>query len=277
MRTMLQNARLAAFDFDGTIADTFAKSPNGVDVVAAYEHALDTMFGKIGVLESVGGLKNRAPTELVRDILQTQPGLLAQGLRAYERHRERLASLMPKGKGIALTPLNGQNRVDLLGELLVRLKLELLLREVGPAWPRPFDGVLELFRELNAADKNIAIITSGHEPFIRKCFREWGVPCPTIVLSDDDLRPLPGSIEEKSKPSRILIHYLLMMAHQARVSVRWHDVVYFGDDLRKDGGLARNAGLPFGWFNPARKEADIPLRSDDRTIASWNEVRASLR
>lgn len=276
MRTVLKNAALAVFDFDNTVADTFAPSPRGIDVQKAYSLALERLFGERCLLARVGGLKNRAPTELVRDIVAAEPRLVANAMRNYEVLRSEPRGLMPKGKGVPLVPIKEGNYLPLLGEMLVRLKLEHLIEEVGPAWPRPFEGVLELFDELRAHGKRLALITSGHDPFIRKCFGEWGVACPELVLSDDILRPLPGPLSEKMKPSKMLIHYLLMMAHQCGISVKWDEIVYFGDDFNKDGGLARNADLPFGWYNPKAAAQSGELRSNEFAINSWQEVRATL-
>lgn len=276
MRVILQNARLAAFDFDNTVANTFAPSPSGMDVNKAYDVALERMFGEANILRAIGGLKNRAPTELVRDIVREHPRLLFAGLESYDIHRNRLAKVIARGKGVPLVAVRNGNHETLFGELLVRLKLEILMDEVGPMWPRPFEGILELFDDLRKLGKSLAIISSGHDPFIRKCFRVWGAPCAEIVLSDDDLRPLPGPLYQKVKPSRMLVHYVLMMAAQARLNVKWSDVVYFGDDIAKDGELARNADIPFGWYNPTAQHSDALRRPVDRMVTSWHDVRALL-
>lgn len=277
MRTILQNARLAVFDFDNTVANSFAPSPNGMDVHKAYDMALERIFGKKDLLASLGGLKNRAPTELIHDVLVRHPQLIFAGMETYDSLRERLAKVIGYGKGIPLGTVKNGEHEALFGEMLVRLKLELLMGEVGPTWPRPFDGILELFDDLRTHGKSLAIISSGHDAFIRKCFRMWGAPCVEVVLSDDDLRPLPGPLSHKMKPNRILIDYVLMMASRARIRVRSSDIVYFGDDVLKDGGLARNADIPFGWYNPSAQSSDALVRSDDYMVTSWQDVRASLR
>jgi len=277
MREILQNARLVAFGFDNTAADTFDRSPNGIDVHIAYDRALETLFGETELLKVVGGLKNRAPTELVHDILRERPPLMLAGLRAYEAHRSRLSSQMPRGKGIPLSRIENGNHIDLFGELLVRLKLEILLAEIGPEWPLPCEGVLEFMAELRARDKHVAIISSGHDLFIRKCFSQWGSECPAIVLSDDDLRPQPGPMTQKMKPSKLLINYVIMMAHTRGISVSSADIVYFGDDLNKDGGLARNASIPFGWYCPAGLPREKVSEPFEFVFSCWKELRATLQ
>lgn len=276
MQTILQNTALAVFDFDNTVADTFAPSPNGLDVHTAYDIALEQLFGEPHLLKVVGGLKNRAPTELVHDIVRAEPKLVVHAMRTYDLLRTRVQHLMPKGTGIPLVPIKGDNYLPLLGEMIVRLKLECLAGEVSPQWPRPFDGVGELFEELRTRKKKLALISSGHDSFIRSSFKAWGIQCPDIVLSDDVLRPLPGPIAQKSKPSKLLIHYLLMMAAQSRIDARWDQLAYFGDDLVKDGGLARNADIPFGWYNPAANGDARDLRPNDFVIRSWRDLSESL-
>ena len=276
MRTTLLNAHLAAFDFDKTIARTFEPSPKGIGVNEAYELALQKLFGPKGLMQSVGGLRNRAPTELVQDILDVHPSLLARGMLTYEREYERLKSLMPRGKGIPLVPLRVGDVVELIGEVLVRLKLEILLNEIGSTWPRPYEGVLEFMDDLHQRDKATAIISSGHDPFIRRCFDVWGAACPRILLTDDDLRPRPDPIVKKTKPSRVLIDYVIMMAFMSGRTITSKDIVYFGDDIDKDGGLAANADVPFGHFCPEATEPHPRLGKDAFWLRSWHEARSAL-
>lgn len=194
----------------------------------------------------------------------------------YEIQRDRLAKLMPRGKGIPLVPLHEADRLALLGEMLVRLKLELLMDEVGPSWPLPFAGALEFLEDLRERDKTLAIISSGHDAFIRRCFGEWGARCPEIVLSDDDLRPLPDPIEKKTKPNGLLIQYVIMMANMRGRKMTARDLVYFGDDIDKDGRLAANALVPFGHFCPGASEPDPRIGPDGFLVTSWDEARRAL-
>ena len=59
------------YDFDGTIANTFVPSPNGIGVNDACRMAVGTMFGADGfaVFDEIGGLRNRSPLDFMRTFL----------------------------------------------------------------------------------------------------------------------------------------------------------------------------------------------------------------
>ena len=63
--------RLVVFDFDQTMANTFASSPNVKGVAEACEAVIFTVFGAGGIqhFNMVGGLKNRSPRELVEALV----------------------------------------------------------------------------------------------------------------------------------------------------------------------------------------------------------------
>ena len=77
-------------------------------------------------------------------------------------------------------PLAGQ---PIYAEALVQFKLELLLKEIGQVgqdtcWPTPCDTVLDFVSSLRMQGSEVAIISSGHEMFIKRCFQMWNRPVP---------------------------------------------------------------------------------------------------
>ncbi len=102
-------------DFDGTMADTFQPSPNEIGVSEAYCLAVEALFGEDGrgAFCAVGGLKNRAPIELID---------------ALQKH--------------GLTTGNLEDAA----EKLVFAKMQVLLGEIGSVWPLPCEG----YKEFNA-------------------------------------------------------------------------------------------------------------------------------
>ncbi len=203
---------LLVCDFDGTIADTFSPSPNNIGVSEAYRLAVEELFGNEALEKyfSTGGLKNRSPGEVVKN-------------------------LQDQGFGEGVT-----------AEDLVHAKLGHLLQEIGPEWPKPCRGFVKFYKEIEEMDGvEVAILSSGHTNFIKKTFSVWGLDPPRIMLTDDDFRgynpPLP--LEKFSKPSPFLIDLL----QEEWGGCRRH-MIMFGDDPDKDGKLAKNAGIPFGLF-----------------------------
>lgn len=231
-------------DFDGTMADTFAPSPSGIGVNEAYRLAVNCLFGKIGemMFDNIGGLQNRAPIELI-EILQK--------------------------RGVKLSV-----SLEEAAEKLVCAKLDALTGEIGTTWPLPCQGYTEfnagLFRLCqDGLDIHLAVLSSGHTEFIKKTLavwdKQWKVFWPDIIISDDDVRHLPLPIEQKIKPSPFLFKLI-----KERMSGKFF---YFGDDPEKDGRLALNSGVPFGWFMGNKDEKKMPGDVTPFIIFNdWKEV-----
>ena len=232
-------AQLLAKDFDGTVAQTFEKSPSGVGVHEAHELTVETMFG-IKALDhyiSGGGLQNRAPIEVVQDLAQDAEG----------------------------------DELNQLVSLFIDTKLGVLMGEIGTRfpdgsiWPRPTTGYLELRERIDKArDDGLLIddliLSSGHEPFIRRTYQAWGVGEPTHIVAEEAIRQLALAlpIEQLVKPSPVLMDVSHDMWRQdyglKPTSKPNHDerdrIVYVGDDPIKDGELARSSGVDFVLLDP---------------------------
>jgi FMN phosphatase YigB (HAD superfamily) len=234
-------------DFDGTIADTFQPSPNKIGVGEAYCLAVEKLFGKKdgkNAFYAVGGLQNRAPIELINVF------------REYG--------------------LNTGNLED-TAEKLVSAKMEVLLGEISPNWPLSCQGYKQFNSKINqlrqdGVDLKLAILSSGHTEFIKKTFsvweQYWNTPIfwPDIIVSDDDLRNLKMPVAQKVKPSSFLFDLVKEQMGEG-------NYIYFGDDPEKDGRLALNSGIPFGWF--ADNENKKPLPADITPLikfADWRKI-----
>jgi phosphoglycolate phosphatase-like HAD superfamily hydrolase len=268
---------IVAIDWDGTIADTFAPSPNGWSVEQGYRHALGVLFDERDLFERIGGLRNRAPGQVIAAVLELDRALAARGEKYYREHREELASYVPRGKGMR----RNAGTVALLTEALVRIRLQYLLPEISSRWPRPFDGVLEALADVRALGYRVAVISSGHTTFIEKCLRVWNTPAPNFLVTDDDMRALGLPPDRCSKPNRILIETMLRQAYlstcanlcNAAYSVR----VFVGDCPIKDRGLAANAGVPFAWFNPRAMPIPDGFGRNEFQFSSWRDLPRLLR
>ncbi|HMI09471.1 MAG TPA: hypothetical protein VK497_03710 [Candidatus Saccharimonadales bacterium] len=237
-------ARLIAEDFDDTAFRTFEKSPSGVGVAEAYTLSIEDMFGSeaLSAFLSGGGLRNRAPIEVVQQL-------------APDAKNEELNRLVQE---LTETKLN-----ILMGEIGTRF-LD------GSLWPRPTEGYLDLCAMIEAARQegqliDDAIISSGHEPFIEKTFKVWSIDIPTHVIATETTQRIVVDLEEAPenliKPSPLLMGVARSMWAQGygvKIPARnglsndeKRRIVYVGDDLVKDGGLAENSGVAFELIDPA--------------------------
>lgn len=121
--------------------------------------------------------------------------------------------------------------------------------------------------------------------FIKKTFDSWGCKFPSIILTDDDLRGrnYPVNFKQRVKPSSYLFDVVqaewiadnVLFSEYSRhiefILESRQRMIYFGDDLVKDGGLAKNSDVPFGLFN---QKQDIFERPDSQSFVfhDWNRV-----
>lgn len=270
---MLKNTNyLFLMDFDGTIANTFEPSPKKFGVNEAYEFAVKEIFGEEGLItyQAIGGLKNRAPIELVSAILAQKPKLI-----------EEAKKIILQKPNEAKLFLDKDCFKKTITEILVQFKLEKLLKQIGTkfsdekTWPQPYEGIPEFFKKISDINKegkiniDIGIISSGHTKFIEKTFSLWKIPCPELLVTDDDIRTrlYPEEKERRIKPSS----FLFALMHQKwlkkqginsqnfdfKFAEDMHEkVFYIGDDFEKDGGLAQEAHILFCWFNSEYTEGE---------------------
>lgn len=228
---------LVVFDFDRTIADTFTPAPSGVGVKEAYDMAIYDVFGQRGFdayHEELGGLQGREPKELVLELLKSPRGLKPQ-----------------RNWSVSQTI-----------EHLVAVKLDCLLAQITPKWPRLYDGAKDFFEavEEKVLPIDLAIISSGHDEFIRWTFEVNKLIAPQNLVTSDTVRTVTQPERELYKPHP----YQLARAHYDWLKKYGESpfsqnglfterdkgkpqILYVGDDPKIDGELARNARIPFGF------------------------------
>lgn len=221
-------------DFDQTIAETFKPSPSGKGVKEAYHHAIEQVFGTNGVsyyYDELGGLKNREPSELTQ--------LIAQGVGLYLSRQE----------------------LEQVTTQLVEAKIAFLQNEISSAWPKLIPGVKDFFQavENGEIDVQVAILSSGHTEVINKVFRCHELTPPRILVTSDTIRALKEPPRPKYKPHPFpvaLVHKEWLKLNESssygpnsylyRSQGKPH-MMYLGDDPIKDGELAENSRIIFGF------------------------------
>lgn len=220
----MKNSHLLASDFDGTIALTSVPSPRGVTVDLSYEMALREIFGENGVkvYEEVGRVQSKEPGELMAYILSTGDVL-----------------------NIPL-PTEGKSLPELTDEL-IQHKLGHILPEISPEWPLVAPGFEEFVEGVGSLPIELAVISNGHDEFIRRFFDVHELPQPGILVTSDTLRS--NGVPQKFKPDPYSVE--LAIDHFTHLNGgRPVSILYVGDSEEKDGEMARNAGVPFGLINP---------------------------
>jgi len=267
-----------------------------MNVHQAYSQSIQEIFGAdaLHFYQQKGGLKNRANSEVVSDLLQYDPSLSIRTKRYLETHGQQLGRFIPLRKKISLE-WNERNPAKVLGELLVCRRLSLLLECIGETfadgtpWPRPCEGFTSFWTKIQQLKEqggsiDTALISSGHISFIEKTFEVWGLSMPDILITDDDIRGLnvPTEMERRVKPG--LLPFAL--AHQSwlrkrgllgenfsvyRATVERDRIVYLGDDVKKDGGMAMGAHVKFGHFNSTKTDIHL-LDNGNFTFSDWSTL-----
>lgn len=241
------NARLAASDFDQTMALTFRPAPSGIGVHEAHAMAIEDLYG-VDVLEqynAAGGLRNRAAPEIVRDLFPDMP--------------------------IEETALSS--------ERLINRKLSILLEQINGEWPEPTEGFAECWSRIMQARAegtpiDTAVISAGHAPFIRRTFDVWGLPQPDVFVTSETLDGINSWMppEHIQKPAPLSM--TMAMGQWTRlygqpgvlldIDEAASRTVYAGDDAYKDGKLAEHFGIPFVHIDP------------ENAAAGWNSYAVQL-
>jgi hypothetical protein len=218
-------------DYDGTAFRTFTPPAGGVDVEGAYEKAVSEVFGDraLGRYRATGGLQNRAPIEVVRSLRPgAKPGELREGT-----------------------------------DKLVKAKMAVLMGQVGlhsdgTIWPQPCAGFVSFWHELSryvaAGRLHTGIISSGHEPFISRTWRLYGLRPPSVIVSDDDARAMATERDAEQWVKPGILPWRLALRRLADLDGGFRPkaaaLKYFGDNSAKDGGMAAAAGVWYGHFDP---------------------------
>lgn len=263
----MKNRYLVACDFDGTAFNTFLSSPNGMDVKEAYRQSLDDIFGQgIGewFLANIG-LNNKAPSQVITDLLSNADGhrerLMSNAWSFFEAQRGNLGDLIPECRDGTLSWNHDFPEITLT-QMLVLKKLKHLMDEVGKqngdgkVWPQPCEGFLNFAKIVSNFKKgglpvDIAIISSGHESFIKKVFETWNIQQPDVLVTEDDIRQRTHPIEPEIRfkpgvfPLALAHHKWLKQqglsgtALIGEVIPSKKRIMYIGDDPDKDIKMAQ--------------------------------------
>ncbi len=282
-------------DFDGTVAQTFAPSPNGIGVTEAYRLACQKIFGSgFELYEEIGPLDSRSPMEVIRALLPTSKNgsvLIGKARKFLDSNHESLQGFVPAGKGAGLN-WSSEDPHSVITEILVRVRMQLFWDEIGArfpdgrVWPEPCAGFLQFYGALRTFASHcvlrgirleFGIVSSGHDRFIERCFDAWQVPRPELMVTDDLMRsPLCSHIppERRIKPQTGSFE-MLRGECRTKFGCEAASETYIGDSLRADGGLAKNLDIGFIWFNPDSQS--IPSLADNvLPISDWRELMQAL-
>ena len=264
---------LIASDFDDTLFRTSEPGPSGMTVQKAYTQGLDDLFG-----EEVGerffatyGFHGEAPSQIIQAVLDMSNGhLINNAKRVHQKQNGDFPKIIPESQeGTVLW--NDENPQTTLTSMLIIRKLAYLLREIGAhdqndkPWPLPCEGALYFLRSLELLKEkgvpiDFAIISSGHESFIRKSLGVWIVPQPDILVTDDHvrLRQFPKEAEHKFKPGVFpvaLAHFQwikkqgLSASRETGCDTRAR-IMHIGDNPTKDLVMADKAGIKSNLLYP---------------------------
>lgn len=287
MLNQVRKRYLIGADFDETAFHTFSPSPNGMDVKRAYRLSLDDIFG-----ENVGdwffiniGLNNKTPSQVITDLLGREDGhkhrLMSNAWSFLEKQQGNFAALIPECADGSLSWNHDFPEITMT-QMLVLQKLKYLMNEIGKQdkdgkmWPQPCKGFLEFMDVASQLKKegtplDTAIISSGHEAFIKRVFGVWNISLPDVLVTEDDIRPreYPQEQERRFKPGV----FPLALAHrkwikQQKVASTLEEaqasknrIFYIGDDPHKDAQMAERSRIKVGLF----------------PSTSWEEITNSLK
>ena len=273
------------FDFDGTIAKTFTPSPSGIGVNEVTKMAVCRVFGMPGlaVFDLIGGLRNRAPIEIIGAMISQAPKLAWFARRTFDSLHFRSSEFIKSGAGVPLVWPDSDSDVEgviaVATELFVRAKIAIYIPEIrmwpSGLWPIPCDGIVNCLKRIISRNVPWAILSSGHEFFIKETFNLWGAEYPKIMVTDDDLRGSLLRLKERSKPHKAVFDFLLdrWKRQDPRIAgIDTNQIVYVGDDPNKDGLLAQNTGTRFVWYNPNRTKFPNEGVVPDLEIRHYDEL-----
>lgn len=250
---------LLGADFDGTFFNTGVDSPNGMNVRVACEEAINDLFKERGrevYNGQLGGLQNREPGELMSHMLTALEIKLVT--------------------------------VQDAAELFVRRKLDYLVPEISRDWPRPYPGVADFFKDLQEGKYplEVAVVSSGHEKFIRRTFEVNGIDAPENMVTSDDIRwrTQPNRPLYKPNPYQLaVVHRRWMGKEDGFMKSKYTELdhgkdkmAFVGDDFRRDGELAERSLIPFIHMNPDGQDFVPDENRGQVGIKDFNELRGML-
>lgn len=263
--SIFPESHLLAYDFDNTCFWTIGTG--GPDVDEAYSVAIGEIMGIVAQddFHESGGLRNRAPVEVVADTLAQSPRTV---INAYGYATELFHSIdddpaTPCDRYISRFITRGSFTPDEIAvraitEMLVTRKKQMLLPLISSQWPLPVHGFAEHWQTLQVRQQSVegwqgvhtAIISSGHTDIIQKVLAINGLPEPDVYVTADEMRHLQNPRPKPDPMAIEIARYAWMEAYDvvidsASVADAKTRQTYTGDDPVKDGEMATKAGIQF--------------------------------
>ncbi len=276
--------KLVLASFSQTIAKTHIKNLRNFNIDDAYDNAIQTIFGYEGLQKYLeyGGLQNRSPAEVIISLVPYSS--IWDNAKLYLDINN---ISIPKNKDIVhtlikqLIKININSLADNIGALCPQTEL----------WPPLYPNVNMFLSHLSNKQVDFGIISSGHEVFIRKVFEYYGMDQPLFCVTPDDKFELYGmDWKSKTKPSTYLIASAMQKwiaswsddfkqrvqeSGQDCMEYACHNAVYIGDDLKLDGYMANNAGIPFLLFYPD-DSVQIHFEGEHRKFSLYSQLIDAL-
>jgi FMN phosphatase YigB (HAD superfamily) len=285
-------ASSVAQDFDGTQANTAEPSPQGIGVEEAYGISIERIFGERALqFYQTTGHDNRTPAEITETLVPyaTDPKIFGKIVTLTELGYpaqdiiSNLGSLKTR-IGTARDSLDPEE-LDATTKLLTDLKVEQLVAQVGLKladdgyWPRPIDGFIDFCNQLEATRQSdgawfdTAVISAGHTDLIRSIHEMWGIRLMDIYITSDTVveqgLTKVMSPTQIGKPAPTMFNMAecewLRQYNQPPEAHYPERMLYVGDDLDRDGGLATNCGIDFVHISP------------QAPAESWQRVQRKLK
>lgn len=234
MATTPETIRYFMSDFDGTIGLIDKLPVGGVSIDNAYAQAIAAQTGlgteAAEIFIADGGNNHRSALQIV-------------------------AGLRPDLRGRELVGLSQAVQHDHLDVISGQLGMK---TESGDLWPAFTDGFIELYRTITEEKRRrsigTAIISAGYRDFIRDSFELHDLETPDVIVASEAIDgpyiKLPA--EKRGKPFGLPLEMgktLLDRIHPSNYAIR--PVLYIGDSVDRDGGLATNTGSDFILLDPA--------------------------
>lgn len=209
--------RLALADFDGTIARTQEPSPNGMTVDRASRLAVqETLPEFTKQYDEQGGLNNRAPIEVIRDLLPDA---------TPAEHEEFCGQYIAAKLGYTRTEIGARF-------------------SNGDVWPRLIPGYRDFHKKVQRFPyTDHMLFSSSHEYDVRLIYEAWGLEWPLIFATEAmSAQAIKHEVALPVKPSPLLVDFALEEWREvgdidATIPDRLlrENTVAIGDDLMKDG------------------------------------------
>lgn len=313
-RLSIESSYLFVFDFDGTMFQTFEPSPSGIGVEENYEKTLKEIFGPdiLATYLADGGLDNRNPGEVIRDLLAKHPELIQRARAHLDANKDALLQTTPDTAHLLeaweTDPLRAATEVYIRQDLANSLDHIGLLNDDQTFWPRPTNNFIETWKTIDEINKqnlgfhiDTAILSSGYVDYIDKTLKTWSLQTPDVLVTDDQMRarPHPADIKRRVKPAPLglaLVHQKWLDLHGLDANTlaqgaankdgtvlttrQWAETTrermfMFGDSVGKDGAMAEKSHIGFAHYDLSASE--FSFNGEYSSFNNWQDIAKILK